>query len=172
MNRFRLRRLIGRGGMGEVYEVEALIPGSASKPVALKIMRGKLRLQPRYTELFHREARTNLDISHEHPGLVTVFGHFEDSAGQLYIVMDLIRGCSLRTLLKEYERLPLDIILYIAAGMLDALDHMHNLGYLHLDLSPSNVLISCEGQVKISDLGLAKYVPKEGAPSSHVGKPP
>ena len=172
MNQFRLRRLIGRGGMGEVYEAEAMIPGSRSKPVALKVMRSRLRGQERYTALFHREARTNLDISHEHPGLVTVFGHFEDNNGQLYIVMDLVRGCSLHTLLKTYQRLPLDLIIYIAAQMLDAIDHMHQLGYLHLDLSPSNVLLAADGRVKISDLGLAKLVPSDGAPSSHIAKPP
>lgn len=159
MNQFRLRRFIGRGGMGEVYEADALIPGSEPKPVALKVMRDSLRQQNRYRELFHREARTNLDISHEHPGLVTVFGHFTDASGQLYIVMDLVRGCSLRALLRAHGRLPLGVSQFIAAQMLDALAHLHDNGYLHLDLSPCNILVSTDGQVKISDLGLAKHVP-------------
>ena len=172
MNHFTLSRLINTGGMGAVYEAHSALHGDAFYPVAIKVMNGNAHNRERYAELFCREVMTNLRISHNHPGLVTVFGQFENVDGSLCMVMELVEGCDLRTLLKECKTLPLDAILYIAASMLDALACVHDGGFIHRDLSPSNVLLSQDGHVKLSDLGLAKELLDGAADTSQfLGKP-
>lgn len=172
MNQFILRHLLGKGGMGKVYEADSVHDNGQTYPVAIKVMSGSLHNREKYTELFQLESLTNLRISHNHGNLVTVFGQFEHADGSLCMVMERVQGCDLRTLLKEYGPLPVDVVLYISARMLAGLRHIHRHGYVHRDLSPGNLLISVDGDVKISDLGLAREMIDGGAEVSRfLGKP-
>lgn len=172
MNHFILRRLINKGGMGSVFEADSVQSNGAAYPVAIKVMNGNPRSRERYTELFQRESLTNLRIGHNHRALVTVFGQFEHADGSQCMVMELVQGCDLRALLKAHKTLPIQVIWYIAAQMLDGLKYIHKHGYLHRDLSPSNVLLSLAGDVKVSDLGLAKELQNGYAKTNRFwGKP-
>ncbi|MHC4607088.1 MAG: protein kinase domain-containing protein, partial [Planctomycetota bacterium] len=145
----RVERLIGRGGMGEVYlgQHEGL-----NRSVAIKILPPYLARDSGFTERFLREARTAAQL--EHPNVVQV--HDVGQEGETYyLIMQLVEGQGLDRLLKERGisvRDSVAIVKRIAA----ALGAAHRLGIIHRDVKPSNILISNDGKVKVSDFGLAK----------------
>jgi eukaryotic-like serine/threonine-protein kinase len=154
---YRIERLLGRGGMGAVYQAEHL---RTHKQVALKILRpgfGKIR---EVAKRFEREALTTSLLSH--PGVVQVddYGELED--GVLFLVMELIPGASLREIIDDGPVPPAQAFA-ITRQVLDALAHAHALGVIHRDLKPDNVKVIPDqdregGRVKILDFGIAKVV--------------
>ncbi|MAF67370.1 MAG: hypothetical protein CMJ84_17150 [Planctomycetes bacterium] len=153
---FRLVRLIGRGGMGEVWEAEQL---SLSRPVALKLLLPE-RVDQRGLDFFAREARAGGRLSN--PGIVSVFGTGEDE-GLHWIAMELVpEACDLRHSLeglREEGELPESYYNQVAefmAGVADALEVAHTGGVIHRDLKPGNILVASDDRPKVSDFGLAK----------------
>ena len=153
---FHLLRLIGRGGMGEVWEAEQL---SLSRRVALKLLLPQ-RIDQQGLDYFAREARAGGRLAH--PGIVSVFGTGEDE-GLHWIAMELVvGGCDLRhslESLREEGELPKgyyrDMAKFVAE-LADALEVAHAAGVIHRDLKPSNVLVTPEERPKLLDFGLAK----------------
>ncbi len=144
----RIVRLLGRGGMGEVYEAEQLEQG---RRVALKVLSQRLT-DPRDRARFLREGQLAASINH--PNSVYIFGS-EEIAGTPVIAMELLAGGTLKDRVREQGPLPpaetVDAILQIIAG----LDAAQAGGILHRDIKPANCFIDRDGTVKVGDFGLS-----------------
>jgi uncharacterized RDD family membrane protein YckC/tRNA A-37 threonylcarbamoyl transferase component Bud32 len=146
--RYRISRLLGKGGMGAVYEAEDLPSG---RRVALKVLGHSLD-SPETRKRFIREGRLAASINH--PNSVYVYGT-EEIEGAPVIIMELVDGGTLHDLVKAGGPLPIaqavDAMLQIIAG----LESAHAVGILHRDIKPSNCFIDSSGTVKIGDFGLS-----------------
>jgi serine/threonine-protein kinase len=156
---------IAVGGMAEVFR--ALEPRAVGEPrvVVLKRMLPHLADEANAQEMFAEEARLASQITH--PNVVHVLGHGEIE-GQPYLTLEYVPGCDLwhlnRRLTLESKRLEHDLVVYLVRQILNGLDAVHGasdhdgkaLGIVHRDISPSNVLISIHGDVKIADFGIAR----------------
>ncbi len=146
--RYRLEQEIGRGGMGVVYRAHDTL---LDRPVAVKLLHG-IGLEAESRARLLREARAVASL--EHPNIVTIYdaGEARESDGAPYIVMQLVRGQSLR----DQPPRTLDETLAVARQVCAALDHAHAHGLVHRDLKPGNVLITPDGAAKLVDFGLAR----------------
>jgi len=147
IGRFELIREIGKGGFGIVYEARDTELG---RFVAFKAVRPGPRPDVRAERLI-REAETAARLSH--PNIVTLFDVGRDAEGP-YLVMELLRGSTLLQKLRQ-ELPPLREVLRIAVSIGQGLAHAHAHGVIHRDLTPGNVFLCDDGQVKLLDLGLA-----------------
>lgn len=162
---YRRVRYLGHGGMSVVYAAERLQPDGRVETVACKYMRSDLRMHPRLVALFFQEAALGLALGRNHPGLVEILGCFQDADENLCLVMELVDGCTLRDLLAAPGPLPPAVVRAIARHLLGALAHLHAHAVVHRDLSPCNVLVSLAGEVKLSDLGLARVLDSDAISS-------
>ena len=160
---YRLLKSLGVGGMGEVWLAEE--PGKGGRLVVVKMLRGHLVLDREYVTRFLDEAR--LVVLLEHPNICRVFDSGKID-GRYYLSMEFVSGWDARTLVERAARMgePLseELALYVAANVLDALAYAHEkkspetgapLRLVHRDVSPQNVMIGFEGEVKLIDFGLA-----------------
>ena len=152
LGRVRIEERLGEGAVGVVYRGHHNTLGI---DVAVKVLKGDLgRLDSEYRERFRREARLAARL--EHPGLVRVID-FGEEDGVLYLVMDLIEGFSLdRYLRKRKDPLGEGTILKLLLATANAIHAAHRAGVVHRDLKPANILISRGGQLRVTDLGLAR----------------
>ena len=162
VGRYQIRREIGRGGFGAVYE--AFDP-QLGRTVALKALKPGRSKHPVSEEWIQKEAEAVAKL--DHPAIVTIHDVGTCPAGA-YLVMELLRG---ETLAKRIEQgqLPVDEALRIAEQMAEGLAHAHSRGVLHRDLKPANVFVCEDGRVKLLDFGLAHLLGTEG--SSGAGTP-
>jgi serine/threonine-protein kinase len=160
--RFEIVSRLGVGGMGEVFRARAF--GAGEPDVALKLIRPEHSDKPLFQQLFFAEARVGARL--DHPNLVPTLEH-GDVDGILYLVTELVEGVSL-AMLERSGPLPRDAALYVALELIAALDHAHRLGLVHRDVSPSNVLVSEAGEVKLADFGVAKAHGSELTPHGEV----
>ena len=161
-NMYRIVRLIGRGGMGSVYEAEDIRLG---RPVALKVLRSDLAKQLQADERFIQEAKILARI--RSPFVATVYSIGATEAGRTYIAMEYIDGQSLGDLLDRERWLPVPRAARICQRVCEALMEAHKLGIIHRDLKPDNILLtrlgSLDDYVKVVDLGLAKHMQPSGS---------
>ncbi|HMK98527.1 MAG TPA: serine/threonine-protein kinase [Acidimicrobiales bacterium] len=190
--RYRLVRLLARGGMAEVWEGRDDV---LSRPVAVKVLLPHLAVDPFLRERFRREAVTAARLVH--PGIVAIFdagveitgsedggrrvglrsGWPRDERARLgatwpeqpstaFIIMELVPGETLRDLMLRCGRMPPELAIAIASQVADALAHAHAQGLVHRDIKPANVLLRDEGagafRVKVADFGIAKAVATSG----------
>jgi Tol biopolymer transport system component len=149
LGHYKVLRLVGKGGMGEVYAAEDLTLG---RTVAIKLLPRSLEGQPAELERFAREAKSIAALNHR--AIVTLYS-FEESGGTHFITMELVDGQPLAANLPS-RGLPFDEVLRLGIEMADAVAAAHERGIVHRDLKPANVLVRSDGQVKILDFGLAK----------------
>jgi len=153
---FRIIECIGRGGMGAVYKAVHVL---LDEPRALKVIRGDVFLSvPQAAARFQREARIAIRL--RHPNLVLIHDFFIE-AGSHFLVMEYVVGESLSHRLRRAGPLPVDEACRIAIQCCHGLAHAHDLGIIHRDLSPGNVMLtpSATGpQAKIIDFGIARVV--------------
>ncbi len=153
--RYRLERLVGRGGMGAVYEATDL---RLNRQVAVKILSGKMFGNREALRRFEREAQTSARLSH--PNIITVYDYGVLGTGGAYLVMELISGETLAALIKREGCVPPQTAADCFNQVLEGIKAAHAAGVIHRDLKPDNVLISKgeNGQphVRILDFGLAK----------------
>jgi len=163
--RFRLLRRIATGGMATVYEAEQVGDRGFTKRVALKVIHDKYARQPEWLQLFIDEAKLSANLVH---GNVVQIYQFEEVDGEFYMAMEYIRGVTLRKLIDHHramgEPVPPPLGAYIVSRVCRALDYAHNfvddsgnrLYIVHRDVSPGNILLTWDGQVKLADFGIAK----------------
>ena len=149
---YELLDRVGQGGMGSVYRARQQ---SLSRIVALKVLAPALSADRTFVERFHREARLAARLNH--PNLVQVFNVGEDK-GRHYIAMEFVEGPSVDRLIELYGGIAEEEVVDIAIGVTCALSVAASQGIVHRDVKPSNILLSDQGMVKLTDLGLAKRV--------------
>ncbi|HUP70656.1 MAG TPA: serine/threonine-protein kinase [Acidimicrobiales bacterium] len=147
--RYRLGRLLGRGGMAEVYEARDEL---LDRPVAVKMLRPDMAADREIRGRFEVEARSAARL--HHPNVVSVFDTGEDE-GEPYLVMERLPGESLADRMAGGPVDP-DWLRAVAGDVLAALGAAHDVGLVHRDVKPANVLLTAEGQAKVADFGIAK----------------
>jgi serine/threonine-protein kinase len=157
--RYRILSVIDRGGMATVYEAHDL---RLERDVAVKVMHDTLGDDPTFAKRFVQEARSAARISH--PNVVSVTDQGADG-GRLFIVMEQVRGTTLRQAVRDESPMRPERALALLEQVLMALEAAHAQGIMHRDIKPENVLISSSGQVKVADFGLARAF---GADTQHT----
>ncbi|HTQ55497.1 MAG TPA: serine/threonine-protein kinase [Bryobacteraceae bacterium] len=147
--RYQIIGLLGKGGMGEVYRANDL---TLDQPVALKFLPESMASDPGMLARFHNEVRIARQVSHPNVCRVYDLGEVD---GQPYLSMEYIDGEDLGSLLRRIGRLPSDKALEFARRICAGLAAAHDKGVLHRDFKPSNIMIDSQGQVFITDFGLA-----------------
>jgi serine/threonine-protein kinase len=158
IGQYKIERLLGRGGMGEVY----LAIDKIGRRVALKTLSSRVADDQQHIARFLQEARSVVAMNH--PNIVTVYD-IGQAEGTYYIASELIEGESLRERLNR-ERLPLSDALEIAIQIASALSAAHEKGIIHRDIKPENVMIRRDGYVKVLDFGIAKLTDQFAGPIS------
>ena len=148
-DRYEIIRSIGEGGMANVYLGYDTI---LDRNVAIKILRGDLSNDEKFVRRFQREALSASSLAH--PNIVEVYDVGEDN-GLYYIVMEYIEGKTLKQLLKKRGSLTLSEAIDIMLQLTDGMAHAHDAYIIHRDLKPQNVMIKDDGQIKITDFGIA-----------------
>lgn len=148
-NRYEIIRTIGEGGMANVYLGYDTI---LDRNVAIKVLRGDLSSDEKFVRRFQREALSASSLSH--PNIVEVYDVGEDN-GLYYIVMEYIDGKTLKQLLKKRGSLTLSEAIDIMLQITDGMAHAHDSYIVHRDLKPQNIMIKDDGQIKITDFGIA-----------------
>jgi TolB-like protein/predicted Ser/Thr protein kinase len=156
---YAIERLLGAGGMGEVYLARDARLG---REVALKILPSEVAADPDRRARFEREARMAAALKHAH--ICTIFEVAEVS-GQLFIAMEYVEGTTLRDRVRV-DSFSLTEILDIAIQIADALDEARQKKVVHRDLKSANILLTPRGEVKILDFGLAKRVEEARPPDA------
>jgi serine/threonine-protein kinase len=150
--RYRVTRLLGRGGMSAVWLARDDV---LDRDVAVKMLHIRRLESAEAVERFEREARTLASLAH--PGIVMVIDRGDDH-GRPFIVFEYVRGRDLRERIAEEGRLPLADALAITGQVADALEYAHQRGVIHRDVKPANVLLTTEGQAKLTDFGIARVL--------------
>ena len=147
---YRLVRLIGRGGMGEVYEA---VDTRLDRTIAIKLLRGEVVKDATRKARFEREAKALAAL--KHPGIVTIYA-IETIEDLTLIAMEFVQGRTLTELLKEDSRLSVDRVIELALPIADALSAAHKQGILHRDVKPDNIIVGSDNSVTVLDFGLSK----------------
>jgi serine/threonine protein kinase/dipeptidyl aminopeptidase/acylaminoacyl peptidase len=149
LGQFVIRRALGAGGMGEVYEAEDT---RLHRHVALKVVRREVASDPVRRTRLEREASAVAMLNHPH--IVTVHS-LEEHDDVLFITMELVEGSSLAAALPA-RGFPLDRLLSLSIQLADALSAAHAVGIVHGDLKPANIMMTRDGTVKVLDFGLSR----------------
>jgi serine/threonine-protein kinase len=156
---------IARGAMAEVVLAERIGPGGVRKRLAIKRLLPELASEPGFITMLENEARIAVEL--EHANIVSVF-EFGEADGELFLAMEFVRGWDLATVLegcaKRGEGMPPELAIHVAHEVCHALAYAHTktddrgapLGIVHRDVSPSNVLLSADGRVMLTDFGIAR----------------
>lgn len=164
--RYQLRDLLGEGGMASVY---LAYDSALDRQVAIKTLHSELGREQSFRERFRREAQAVAKLSHTN--IVSVFDTGEgvvsfsdpsvaDGSVMPYIVMEYVEGQPLGSVLagdiRQYGAMPADKALKVTADVLAALESSHEMGLVHRDIKPGNVMMTRRGVVKVMDFGIAR----------------
>lgn len=169
INKYRIGRLLGKGGMGSVYQAQ---DETLNRAVAIKIIHPSLMHESQFQSRFLQEAQTAANL--DHPSIIRIYD-FNNDDGWLYMVMELVTKGNLVTYMEQCQQkgqwMPLDETLHLIAQVADALGYAHQRGIVHRDIKPDNVLLkellhperAGEPTLRaiVTDFGLVKL--KEGA---------
>lgn len=153
LGNFRLERILGRGGMGQVYYGWDV---KLQRPVAIKVIDFRFRNNPAYAKRFVREAQAVASWRHEN--IAQVY-HADEQGDLYYFALEYIDGLDLGQLLSSYaargELMPQVYVLRIGRALASALDYAHSKNVIHRDVKPSNVIVARDEHVVLTDFGLA-----------------
>ncbi|MGI6224896.1 MAG: Stk1 family PASTA domain-containing Ser/Thr kinase [Peptococcales bacterium] len=151
-NRYEILALIGGGGMSLVYQAKDIY---LNRIVAVKVLREQFTSDNEFVRRFRREAQAVASLSH--PNIVSIYdvGQEQDIH---YLVMEYIKGKTLKELIQEKAPLPLPEVIDIVKQICDALEHAHENAIVHRDIKPHNIIITRGGRVKVTDFGIARAV--------------
>ncbi|MBX7113589.1 MAG: serine/threonine protein kinase [Myxococcaceae bacterium] len=181
LGRYELLFLLGQGGMGEVHLARLTGAGGFEKLCIVKTILPQMNSDPQFVDRFHHEARILVQLNHANIAQVYDMGNVDNT---LYMAIEYVPGVDLgrvfdRTL-RASSQVPIPVALLIGQRLTEALGYAHrkagadgaSLGIVHRDISPQNVMVSYEGEVKVIDFGLAKSVArsKHTMPSTVLGK--
>jgi serine/threonine protein kinase len=147
---YKVESILGRGGMGTVYK------GSHSRSgeqVAIKVIATGVATQSRFRRRFAAEVETLKRLKHPH--IVQLIGYGEEH-GLLFYSMEYVDGHSLHDHLRQHRSLPWEDVLQVGIETAAALKHAHDIGIIHRDLKPANLMLNVQGQIKLTDFGIAK----------------
>ena len=162
--RYDLLRLLGSGGMAQVFEATAVADSGISRRVAIKRILPHLARDQSMRQLFFEEARVASRLQH---GSIVQVLDYGDVDGSQFIVMEFVHGLDAMTAVEHGRAagtpIPEGVALHVTCAVAEALRYVHGLsdddgvplGVVHRDVSPHNVLLSWEGDVKLSDFGIA-----------------
>ncbi|MCU0661128.1 MAG: serine/threonine protein kinase [Myxococcota bacterium] len=161
---YKLLRRLAHGGMAEVFLARPLEAPDDSRPIVIKCMLPDLPSDPQFLAMFVNEAQ--LAAQMHHPGIVSVLD-FGEASGRLFMAMEYVEGLDCWRFSRRLSPWGEDhaaMAAFIVMNVLEALEHVHNLtdvnglplGVVHRDLSPSNIYLSVEGDVKLGDFGIAR----------------
>ncbi|MEM9187920.1 MAG: protein kinase [Myxococcota bacterium] len=176
--KYRIAERIAAGGMGEVYRATMVGIGDFEKTVALKLVRSDLADEGAFSELFVQEARVAMRLSHANIVQSFDVGRIDE---RWFLAMEYIEGFDLSYLLHACRvPMPYRHVIYLAVEALRGLDYAHRrrseagepLGIVHQDVSPGNLLISVEGEVKVADFGIASSTLRDRERGAIKGKIP
>lgn len=164
--RYQLGQLIGRGGMAEVH---VALDTRLGRTVAVKIMRADLANDDIFLARFRREAHAVAQMNN--PNIVNIYDSGEelvssesgDTERLPYIVMEYVKGQTLRDIIKVNGALSQRDCEQVLLGVLNALDYSHRMGIIHRDIKPGNIMISEQGVVKVMDFGIARALDDSAA---------
>ena len=154
---------IGEGGMGSVYLGRDV---SLERHVAIKIIAPELARDPQLMARFKIEAIAQARLNHTNIVTIHSFNQFEE---MYYIVMEFVEGKTLKAIIKENRKLPVQQALLIISRILDGLSYAHGKGVWHRDIKPANIFITADYSVKIGDFGIAKVEGIDGL--TRIGAP-
>ena len=150
LGNYQIMEELGRGGMAVVYRA---YQASLNRYVAIKILPPQLGANREFVERFQREAQAAAGL--RHPNIVVIHDVGQDE-GIYYIVMELLEGRTLKQLIEQEGRLPPERAARIVEQVADALDYAHQRGFIHRDVKPSNIFVSPQDRVTLTDFGIAK----------------
>src|SRR6266550_2901411 len=152
--RYRLTAPLGEGGMSTLWRA---VDQQLDREVAVKILRPQYSADPGFAARFRQEARAVASLAH--PNIVSVYDYGTDPDGTTqYIVMQLVEGRDLAAILHERGRISTDDAVQVAIAVASALEAAHRRGIVHRDVKPGNILITDDGDVKVTDFGIARAV--------------
>lgn len=152
--KYRLEKMIGKGGMGAVYSATDL---RLDRKIALKILHGAMFGDQEAIRRFEREAKTSAKLTH--PNIVTIYDYGKLQTEGTYLVMELVKGITLKDKINNKGTIPPKEVAELFDQILDGIKTAHSAGIIHRDLKPGNIII-CEENgkniIKILDFGIAK----------------
>ncbi len=157
VGRYELEELVGEGGMSSVYRAYDTV---LERRVAIKVLHEHYSHDPEYVERFRREARAIARLSH--PNVVTVIDRGEWQERQ-FIVFEHVAGENLKAVIAREGPLPVERALELACQVARALAVAHDLGIVHRDVKPHNVLVDAAGTAKVTDFGIARALDADDA---------
>ena len=147
---YHIEKTLGRGGMGTVYKG---VHAKSGEEVAIKVIAASVADQSRFRRRFEAEIKTLQRL--KHPNIVTLKGVGEEQ-GRLFYTMEYVDGFTLHDLLRKEGKLVWEDVVEIGIQTMAALKHAHDLGTIHRDLKPANLMLNREGELKLTDFGIAK----------------
>jgi eukaryotic-like serine/threonine-protein kinase len=157
VGRYELEELVGEGGMSSVYRAYDTV---LERRVAIKILHEHFSRDPEYVERFRREARAIARLSHANVVTVIDRGEWE---GRQFIVFEHVAGENLKAVIAREGPLPVERALDLACQIAHALAFAHELGIVHRDVKPHNVLLAAGGTAKVTDFGIARALDADDA---------
>ena len=161
--RYRLEELIGRGGMASVWRATDTV---LERTVAIKRLHARLHDDPELAERFRREGHAVARLSH--PNLVRLLDQGQEG-DEPFLVFELVEGRDLKTMIRREGRLPVGEATSICGQVARALAAAHAAGVVHRDIKSHNVLVTPEGEAKLTDFGIARIVEAEGVNLTKTG---
>jgi hypothetical protein len=162
---FLLQGLLGKGGMGAVYQG---YDESLNRPVAVKVLLASLGADAEFVETFRREAQSAAALNH--PNIVQIYS-FGVEHDQPYMVMELLAGGRFDQMIARGEPLNEALVMRIGADVAEGLSAAHAIGLVHGDIKPENILLDNNGVAKVVDFGLARFKDREAAMEGVWGTP-